>query len=788
MSAIASTIVQVVFVDDLVHAAPLMKGLVSTAKRVVHFAKQHQPSLLWLLLLGALLALHAAYYWPFLSDDALISLRYGRRLAEGHGLTWTGGERVEGYTDLLWVLFATMAHLVRIDLIWMARILDFTGALAAIGFVSWEASGKRIAPLRAISGGLALALCAPLAVWAIGGLEHGFMTGVLAAALVVLRDAWEQDRPPVRPLLLAGSLLGILCLSRADGMVLAATSLTGLLVTRKPSLSTLRSVALVSCIPLVLLGLQLAFRLAYYGEWVPNTALVKVSFNTHRLIEGLRHVRDGFEPLLPMLGLVLASVAVSFRTLPAVRWALPLTVAAGWSSYLVIVGGDIFPGWRQLLLAIVPLALVIAEGAQAVGQRWPKWSFAVPLAILPVLGAGLWLQTKSPENVRADDEMWEWDGYAIGPVLAVAFGDKEPLLAVDAAGALPYWSRLPSLDMLGLNDKHIATHPPPGFGTQGIGHELGDGTYVIERRPDLIAFNNAAGARSPKFLSGRQMVAKPAFKASYQLVRVKGVRLHRPVGEIWFRREHGALGVQRSQDRLDLPGYFFAGGMAVAILHDRALVTEVTPDATATLPALQVPPGTWRLDLDPPNLDLETGARCGNASAIPTGLRGPLVLEVTDQRPIDLVLGTRAGPKLVTSATLTRTDEQPTHRCSPRSGTPVVPIHALPDVQPERGDWAYPTNLVLSKAGIQVRLANQHSVPALHLSVDNNDVMRIDFLLNGQVVGMTEVRPKPGIAGMASHRVGVPDDARQSTFDAIAIVPVKGDGNYSLGHVLLLAE
>jgi hypothetical protein len=778
-----------VFVHELVHAARLMKGLAGRAERVMRFATQHRPSLAWMLLLGALLALHAAYYWPFFSDDALISLRYGQRLAEGHGLTWTDGERVEGYTDLLWVLFAAAAHLVRIDLIWAARILDFAGALAAIGFVSLEASGRRIAPLRAISAGLALALCAPLAVWAIGGLEHGFMTGVLAAALVVLRDAWEQDRPPMRRLLLAGALLGVLCLSRADGMVLAVTCVAGLLVTRKPSLTTLRAVALVSSIPLVLLAIQLAFRLAYYGEWVPNTALVKVSFNTHRLMEGLHHVRDGLKPLLPMLGLVLAAVAVSVRALPTVRWALPLTVAVGWSSYVVVVGGDIFPGWRQLLLGIIPFAMVIAEGAQAVGQRWPRRSFAVPLAALPVLGTGLWLQTKNPENIRADDEMWEWDGYAIGPVLGIAFGDKAPLLAVDAAGALPYWSRLPSLDMLGLNDKHIATHPPPGFGTLGIGHELGDGAYVLKRRPDIIAFNNAAGARTPRFLSGRHMVATPEFKTSYQLVRVKGARMHRPVGEIWFRREDSVLGVQRSQDRLDVPGYFFAGGNAVAILHDRSLVTEVTPDATATLPTLQVPPGTWRLDLNPPNQELETGARCGKVSAIPTGVRGPLILEVTDQRPIDLVLGTRAaGSKLVASATLTRTEDSPTHRCGPRSGALVVPIQALPDIQPERGDWAYPTNIVLSKAGVQIRLAKQHNVPALHLSVDNNDVMRIEFSLHGQVVGRTEVQSKPGIAGMASHRVTVPDDARESTFDAIAIVPVKGDGNYSLGHLVLLAE
>ncbi|HVR20316.1 MAG TPA: hypothetical protein VMS65_11485, partial [Polyangiaceae bacterium] len=55
-------------------------------------------------LLGVALLLHALHYYPFISDDALISLRYARRFAQGLGLTWTDGERVEGYTNLLWVL------------------------------------------------------------------------------------------------------------------------------------------------------------------------------------------------------------------------------------------------------------------------------------------------------------------------------------------------------------------------------------------------------------------------------------------------------------------------------------------------------------------------------------------------------------------------------------------------------------------------------------------------------------------------------------------------------------
>lgn len=148
-------------------------------ERVRRFATKHW-TLALLFVLGGLLGLHALNYWPFLSDDALISLRYGRRLATGHGLTWTGTERVEGYTNLLWVLFAAIAQLLKRDLITTARTLDFIGAFASIAIVSLSAQEFRISALRLMSGGFALTVCAPLAVLAIGGLEHGFTTGLPA--------------------------------------------------------------------------------------------------------------------------------------------------------------------------------------------------------------------------------------------------------------------------------------------------------------------------------------------------------------------------------------------------------------------------------------------------------------------------------------------------------------------------------------------------------------------------------------------------------------------------------
>src|SRR5262245_40897395 len=51
---------------------------------------------------GALF-LHARMY-SFLCDDAFISFRYAHNFAHGHGLVFNPGhERVEGYSNFLWV-------------------------------------------------------------------------------------------------------------------------------------------------------------------------------------------------------------------------------------------------------------------------------------------------------------------------------------------------------------------------------------------------------------------------------------------------------------------------------------------------------------------------------------------------------------------------------------------------------------------------------------------------------------------------------------------------------------
>jgi len=63
----------------------------------------------------------------------------------------------------------------------------------------------------------------------------------------------------------------------------------------------------------------------------------------------------------------------------------------------------------------------------------------------------------------------------------------DSVIAVDAAGAIPYFSGLRSIDMFGLNDRHIAHIVVPTMGSGKPGHEKYDARYVYAQNPDWIA-------------------------------------------------------------------------------------------------------------------------------------------------------------------------------------------------------------------------------------------------------------------------------------------------------------
>ena len=93
-------------------------------------------------IIGAVAALQVSY-GVALQDDAYISFRYARNLAQGNGLVFNAGERVEGYTNFLWTVLFTPAELVGLDPALVAIVLGvvFTALLI---HSTWELGGRRL--------------------------------------------------------------------------------------------------------------------------------------------------------------------------------------------------------------------------------------------------------------------------------------------------------------------------------------------------------------------------------------------------------------------------------------------------------------------------------------------------------------------------------------------------------------------------------------------------------------------------------------------------------------------
>jgi len=65
----------------------------------------------WLLFIVRTLFWVDGHLYATLFDDAMISMRYARNFAEGHGLVWNpGAAPVQGYTNPLWTFVMAAVH------------------------------------------------------------------------------------------------------------------------------------------------------------------------------------------------------------------------------------------------------------------------------------------------------------------------------------------------------------------------------------------------------------------------------------------------------------------------------------------------------------------------------------------------------------------------------------------------------------------------------------------------------------------------------------------------------
>jgi arabinofuranosyltransferase len=542
----------------------------------------------------AILAVHARRFYPLFPDDAFISLRYAARLLDGKGLTWTDGEWVEGYSNLLWVLACAALGALGFDLITAAHVLGFAGmaaTLVALLYRYWPRSPATVLP--PLGGCLFLACSGTIAVWASAGLEQPLVAALLAWGVALCLPILECPDP--RAFLLPGLFFGLLAVTRPDGVLFAGTAALAILLTGRFRSPARRQATSFLAISALCIAAQLVFRLLYYGDWLPNTAYAKIAPSRYHLWLGWFYVQLGATylkgALLPSaLGLGICAWVPALRSR---AWFLALPILA-WTAYIIGLGGDIFVAHRHFVPILVLSAFMFAEGCSWLLRTRQWWLHAGAWAVVALGLILLFIdEGKDPRFLRALTERWEWDSQVLGLLFREAFEPEHPLLAVEAAGSLPYFSRLPTLDLFGLTDRHIAHHRPVAMGQGPIAHELGDAEYALQRQPDLIVFCHGT---EPCSQSDKAIQTDPRFAREYVPVNFLGTTPHPVQGLAYVRIRSPRIGMRQQGSRLHIPGFLFSRGKFTARMdRDRQLALVVPPGSAARFDAVDFPEGEWHL-------------------------------------------------------------------------------------------------------------------------------------------------------------------------------------------------
>jgi hypothetical protein len=477
-----------------------------------------------LMLLGALVCVVGFVLLSFqvngwMHDDAFISFRYAENLVHGHGLVYNPGVRVEGYTNFLWTLLLALFRLVGLNIVTVSRVLGQllgVAALAATGYTVWR-NRPGDSGVDALMPVALLASLGVFAAWSLSGMEVMLLAFLLVISFFLVQSATAPGVPnaELRTSVAAGSVLALAAMTRPEGLLAAAVLLV--MVLTGPDRQRRGRNAL-----LLLAGLVLSYlpyyiwRYAYYGYPLPNTYYAKVGFSWAQLMRGVRYLYWFALPHVPLLLFAVAGAIVKWRQL-MVRTAAVLLLAS--AVYVAAVGGDHAPAFRFIAPVTPFICLLAAAGIETVVSVLRRKAVRVTASVLltaALVVCNLLASFRSPLVFRAvASDHVAYLGRLAGELLA---REARPgaVIATNTAGTIPYYSGLRTIDMLGLNDVHIA-HLKLPMGRGLAGHEKWDAEYVLAQRPDYIQFGSATGNSQPCFRGDSAIWQLPEFRQLYRL-------------------------------------------------------------------------------------------------------------------------------------------------------------------------------------------------------------------------------------------------------------------------------
>lgn len=614
-----------------------------------------------LLALAAIVTHAYLVYHPFVVDDTFISLRYAERLVEGHGLTWQDDQRVEGYSNLLWILLTALFGALGANLLESARILGVASTWSVVlAFGYWYYRSRRVRAGAFMATTAAWVGSGAVAAWAIGGMETPLVAGLLAWAIVLSWDRIATGAASLRAWSAPGLALALLCLTRVDGLLFVPLFVLWVLVVGKARAHAWRSAVFLCVLPVVAIAGQEIFRVIYYHDWLPNTARVKFHPGGDKYRDGLRYVAAGFSAVRPLGEFAVVAV---IALLGAPRWrafaGLLLLLMLAWLGYVVVIGGDIFGMHRHM----VPFFLMVAL-AVGLSVGWAERSRLPHLAALmiPILGWFGFTQYIHPSLDPSRDSGWVVNARLAALTFAAGFGERKPTMAVTAAGIIPYLTEFPTVDLLGLNDRHIARSQLVEGGW--VGHELADQKYLLDTAPDIIIFGTGAGGPPVHGYAGLDTVR--AFRSRYDYCKfasaglvstASGLGEGGVVTRAWVNRDSDNVGIHYREQDVQIPPYFLtSNGDAWTWLDEQnRFYVPAETGKTLSVDRIELLPGRW--SMDDPGEDVTVALYRDGDEIRAQRDNGAVTFALDDTSSVRVVLqGHSESPPPVYGVTLIRSD------------------------------------------------------------------------------------------------------------------------------------
>ena len=377
------------------------------------------------------------------AEDATILFQYSDNWATTGQITYfTGGPRVEGATDFLWMALLTVFRLVHVPAYFAVAALNFVAVLV-IAYLLLRLSGRKpTATMILIPAGLVILIPQ------IGAALAGF--SVLPFAALLLSCVYFYHFAMDIPLALACL---VLCLFRPDGVVFAAPLLGLRLLAAGPKVwwkltsNTWWRLATYIAFFVVPGIAYFVWRWRYFGELLPIPFLVKSDV---RRFLGVA-VSDSNIDILKYLGFDIALLILLFGRRLKER-----------TNFQVLLAIGIVPTLFYLTMRLDQdiadrfFAYLLICAAALVAMNWDK----LPRTRTILVSASLWC-------IFLAFTWGYWlirfvsDGYRNNVVaIASELNHVHPngTLALSEAGRIAYFSRWKTTDLWGLNTPEYAHH------------------------------------------------------------------------------------------------------------------------------------------------------------------------------------------------------------------------------------------------------------------------------------------------------------------------------------------